>query len=77
MRDGEGVRDGEVIYHGRATWSAQKRGDRGGQELRYCGRAGQYVIEMRMWILTYPIQDADDGLAEILMDGDVVVSRPE
>jgi hypothetical protein len=45
--------------------------------LRYCGRAGQYVIEMRMWILTYPIQDADDGLAEILMDGDVVVSRPE
>ena len=30
-----------------------------------------------MWILAYPIQDADDVLAEILMGGDVVVSRPE
>jgi hypothetical protein len=29
-----------------------------------------------MWILAYPVQDADDVLGEILMDGDVVVSRP-
>jgi hypothetical protein len=52
-------------------------GTDGGYELRYGGGAVESVIGWRMWILAYPIQDADNVLAEILMDGDVVVPRLE